>query len=169
MKNLNLVNVQEAQEFKNLIAGGYVAKITVVEDKTDKEYLRVEYDIAEGEFKGYFGELFDRANFWGGNFIKSYKEKALPFFKGFITAVENSNKNYVFDNDETKLVGKLVGIVLGVEEYTGNDGSVKTRLYVSDVRSIDKIKKGDYKIPQKKIIERKDEFITIDTDEDLPF
>jgi hypothetical protein len=152
MKNIDLTNVQEAADFENLTPGGYIAKITVVEDVEAKEYLRIEYDIAEGKFKGYYGELFDRANFWGGRMIRSYKEKALPFLKAFITSVENSNKGYKWDSDEQKLVGKLVGIVLAEEEYTGNDGTTKTRLYVSTTRSIDEIKKGNFKIPEKKTL-----------------
>jgi len=152
MKNIDLTNVQEAADFENLTLGGYIAKITVAEDLEDKQYLRMEYDIAEGKFKGYYGDLFDRANFWGGKMIRSYKEKALPFFKAFITSVENSNKGYKWNSDEQKLVGKLVGIVLAEEEYTGNDGTVKTRLYVSSTRSVDEIKKGNFKIPDKKML-----------------
>jgi hypothetical protein len=152
MKNIDLTNVQEATDFENLTTGGYIARITVAEDVEDKEYLRMEYDIADGKFKGYYGDLFDRLNFWGGRMIRSYKEKALPFFKSFITAVENSNKGYKWDSDEQKLVGKLVGIVLAEEEYTGNDGTIKTRLYVATTRSVDAIKKGDFKVPEKKTL-----------------
>lgn len=68
-------------------------------------------------------------------FVKSYKQKALRFFKGFKTAVEESNRNYTFKNDPQSLVGKFMGVVLGEEEYRANDGSVKTRLYVHEVRS----------------------------------
>lgn len=147
MKNLDLENVEEVQEYKRLVPGGYICRITTVEDVEDKEYLKIEYDIAEGEFKGYFVELYAAKNFWGGKFIKSYKEKALSFFKAFITSVENSNKGYVFDNDEQKLVKKLVGLVLGEEEYQKNDGSIGTRLYVDKPRTVEEIKKGNFTVP----------------------
>src|SRR5690554_4623694 len=103
MKDLNLKEVIEAQEFKRVAPGGYICRITMVEDVTDKEYLLLEYDIAEGEFKDYYCSLYESRGFWGAKFVKSYKEKALPFFKGMITAVERSNKGFKFDNDETKL------------------------------------------------------------------
>ena len=59
MRQVNLENVQEAGEFQRMPSGGYVCKITNVEDvpidpKTGKgDYLKIEYDICEGEFKDY--------------------------------------------------------------------------------------------------------------------
>jgi hypothetical protein len=150
MRDLGLASVQEPTEYKRIGVGGFICKITKVEDVCDKEYLMIEYDIAEGEFKGYYKDLFDSKSFWGGRFVKSYKEKALSFFKGFITAVENSNSNFKFDNDEQKLVGKLVGLVFGEEEYKKNSGSVGTRLYVDKIHSIEKIKKGEFEVPAMK-------------------
>lgn len=91
MKNLNLENVQEAKDFTPVPPDGYICRITSVEDVPDKEYLRVEFDIAEGDFKGNYQTLYENKGFWGGSFVRSYKEKALPFFKSFTTAIENSN------------------------------------------------------------------------------
>lgn len=150
MKNVDLTNVEEAKEYVRLGAGGYICKITSVTDVPAKEYLKIEYDVAQGDMKGYFQDLFDSKKFWGGSFIKSYKETALSFFKAFTTAVENSNPKYKFDNDETKLVGKLVGLVLGEEGYVANDGSSKNRLYVKETRSIDVIKNKQFEVPEYK-------------------
>lgn len=173
MRDIDLTNVQEATEFENLVPGGYIAKITVVHDMEEKEYLKIEYDIAEGKYKGYYGELFDRANFWGGNFIRSYKEKALSFFKAFTTSVEGSNNGFKWTSDETKLVGKFVGLVLGEEEYIGKEGTAKKRLYVSQTRSIDEIKKGNFKVPEPKILPKSEVpsgFVEVTEDlSDLPF
>jgi len=152
MRNLNLENVNEATEYKSVAPGGYICGITKVENVEGKEYLKVEYDIAEGEFKNYYRELFASKNFWGGNFIKSYKEKALPFFKAFITAVQNSNNGFVFNNDEKLLVRKMVGLVLAEEQYQANDGNIKTRLYVAQVHSISKIRSGDFVVPAMKMM-----------------
>lgn len=173
MKNIDLKNVEEATDFVSLAPGGYVCRITAVEDVAEKEYLKIEYDIAEGEFAGHWKKLYDSKNFWGGNFIKSYKEKALPFFKGFITAVENSNPNFIFDNDETKLKGKLIGLTLGEETYTKNDGTEGKRLYVGKPRSAEQIRKGDYSIPAPRGVVKKaqQDFIPLDnlSDDDVPF
>lgn len=51
MKALNGYNEVKAStgEYARLPAGGYVCKITKVEDVAAKEYLRVSFDIYEGE------------------------------------------------------------------------------------------------------------------------
>lgn len=148
MKNVNWDTVQD--EVRQPVPGGYIAKITKVEDKEDKEYLRIEWEFLEGEFKGSNQETFDAFGFWPLAFVKSYKEKALRFFKGFKTCVEVSNKNFVFKNDPQSLVGKYVGVVLGEEEYLSKKGDIKTRLYVAEVRSGKAIREGDYGIPELK-------------------
>lgn len=174
MRDLGLANVQEAQEFKRLTPGAYICKIIAIEDVEEKEYLKVEYDVSEGEFKDYYKDLNEKKNFWGGKLIRSYKEAAKPFFKSFIVAVENSNSGYKFDNDEKKLVGKLVGLVLAEEEYKKQDGTVGTRLYVASTKSVADVKKGGIDIPELKRMagynEDKTSFTAIDNGEDeLPF
>ncbi len=172
MRNIDWNNVEEAKEFEKVTPGGYVCGITAVENVENKEYLRIEYDIAEGEKKNYYRELYKSKGFWGASFIKSYKETALPFFKAFKTAVENSNKGYTFNNDEKTLVRKLVGLVLAEEEYKANDGKIKTRLYVDQVHSIDKIRSGDFTVPELKKLDVKDSPTTPTFDmsgfEDIP-
>ena len=175
MKSIDWSNVEEAKDFERLQPGGYIAKITSVEDLPDKEYLRMEYDIADGDFAGYYQDLYRNRGFWGGSFIRSYKEKALSFFKAFKTAVENSNPGYQFNNDESTLKGTLIGLVLGEEEYKANDGSVKTRLYVDKTRSVKEIKSGNFEVPAKKLLPadqrpRADfSAVDIDASDDLPF
>lgn len=138
-------------------AGGYVARIKTVENVPQREYLRVEYDIAEGEWMGYFADLYERAHFWGGTFYRSYKEKARGLFKGFIVAVEESNNVSIITEDgsidELKLVGNEVGVVLGEEEYIGNDGSLKTHLKVVKTLKTERIRKGDFTVPELKKLE----------------
>ena len=46
MRPIDLNNVQEAQEFKKVKPGGYVCEMTAIEDVPNKEYLRIEFDIA---------------------------------------------------------------------------------------------------------------------------
>lgn len=162
MKNINWNDVQEATERRDLPVGGYVAGICKATDEPAKERLNIEWEVTEGEFKGYWREqtasLIERGKLnpgewaWGGKTIKSYKEKALPFFKGFITAVEQSNPGYKFNNDEKTLRGKLVGVVLREEEYMGNDGNIKTKLVVDRFTSVDKIRSGDYEVRSKKTL-----------------
>ncbi len=145
MKNVNWNDVQD--DIRNPVPGGYAAKITRVEDTEEKEYLKIEWEFADGEFKGVNKEVYDAFGFWPLAFVCSYKEKALRFFKGFKTAVENSNPRYVFNNDPQSLVGKFVGVVLGEEEYLSKKGEVRKRLYVAEKRSGKAIRDGEYDIP----------------------
>ena len=148
MKNINWNEVQD--DVRRPVPGGYAAKITRVEDVEDKEYLRIEWEFADGEFKGVNKETYDAFGFWPLAFVCSYKEKALRFFKAFKTAVECSNPHFVFNNDPQSLVGKFVGVVLGEEEYLNKKNEVKTRLYVAEKRSGKAIRDGDFKIPELK-------------------
>lgn len=156
MRQINWDTVQEASDFPKPEPGGYIVQITAVKDEEYREYLLISYDFAEGELKGYYKDLAKAKGFWGGTFIRSYKEKALPFFKGFKTAVEESNRSYEFRNDPQSLVHKFVGVVLAEEEYKSNDGKIKTRLYVDQVRSIAAIQAGEYAVPPLKKYEPKD-------------
>ena len=147
MKNINWNEVEEAKGFEKLPAGGYVCGITHVEDKPEKEYLYIEFDIAEGEYKNRFRDLYETRGFWGGHFIKSYKEKALGFFKKMLTAFEASNKGFTFNNDEKDLKRKLIGLVIGYEEYIGNDNTVKERITVTDFLPVEDIRAGRFTVP----------------------
>ena len=157
MKKLDMANVQEAGEFTSLPAGKYVCIIRNVEDFTDKEYLKVTYDIAEGEYTGYYDKL--RAEHpdwaWTGAYVKSYKPAALPMFKRFCSAVSKSNGTYVFDagtvnDDERTLIGKRIGLILNSEEYYSNSGDKRTRLYVHTEVPISKLE--DTRMPQPKTL-----------------
>ncbi len=152
MRNVDWNNVKETAD--RPAPGAYIARIVRVEDKEDREYLRIEWDFAEGSYKGDNQATYDRAGFWPIALIRSYKETALGFFKAFKTCVEESNPGYIFDTrDPEGLVGKRFGVILGEEEYIGNDGRKKTRLYVFQTRSVDAIAKGDFTIPALKTLE----------------
>lgn len=181
MKNVNWNDVQD--EIRSPVPGGYAARITRVEDNEEKEYLRIEWEFADGEFKGVNQEIYDAFGFWPLSFVCSYKQKALRFFKGFKTAVEQSNRNYTFDClNPSGLVGKYLGVVLGEEEYLSKKNELKTRLYVAEKRSGKAIRDGDFKIPELKKLDpstaaaapsysapASDFGILDDDDADLPF
>ena len=151
----NWENIEERKEFKNPTAGGYVCAVVKVEDVEDKEYLKIYYDIVEGEFKGYYTNLKNEGVFKDyPNFIASYKKTAESFFKGTITAFEKSNNGYKFNWDEKTLVKKKVGLVLFEEEYQKANGSIGTSLKVDKAHSIQAIKDGDFKVPEKKLLDQ---------------
>ena len=183
MKHIDMTNVKEAGEFDRLPAGAYACVIRNAEDFSQKEYLKITYDIAAGKYAGYYEKLRnDHPDWaWTGAYVKSYKTKALPMFKRFCSAVSKSNGNFVFDGgavnaDERTLIGKKVGLVMQEEEYYGNDGSKKTRLIVARECPIDKL--SSQKIPEAKKLPDEpqsasgvDGFMSIPDgmDEEMPF
>ena len=102
-------------------------------------------------------------------------------FKRMCSAVTKSNKGFIFDGndhcDESTLIGKKVGMILGEEEYIGNDGAKKTKLYVAREVDVADIKAGKFKIPAIKKLEESsdkkqdDDFMNIpeNADEETPF
>jgi hypothetical protein len=108
-------------------------------------------------------------------YYQTVKESDLRYFKGFITAIEQSNTGFKWDWDEKKLVGKLFGGIFGEEEFTGNDGEVKTSVKCRYAASISKIKEG-VKIPEVKKLQNNSAGVNIrqyghevNLDDDIPF
>ena len=153
-------NVNAAGNYPRPVPGGYVIRIESVQNNIAKEKLEIEFDIDGGEFAGYYKDMKTRLGWSSGKFAKSYKQKALPFFRAFIEAVQASNEDTTGlvigdfeDIDETKLVGKSVGVVVGEREYDGGDGLRKKGLdwYNATFVTIDDIIKGNYEVPELRI------------------
>lgn len=157
MKQVNWTEVEETNgDYEKLPSGGYVCQILRVEDITEKEYLKIEFDICDGKYKDYFTQQSGYTNFWGGSFIKSYKDTAIGFFKGMLTAIEKSNSNFSVKDfeksaDERMLIGKHIGLTIGQETYWNSKGEQKSRPYVSQCRDIFAIKEGKFKVPEDKV------------------
>lgn len=149
----NWENIQESTSFKRLTPNGYICKILKVKDHPEKEYLKIYFDIVKGDDKGYFKKQYDgdirKERKWpnAGTFIRSYKDSAASMFKGFINAIEKSNKSYQWNFDEKTLVNKVVGLIIADEQYQNQKGQVRVRNYVAAVRSVETIEKGEYEIP----------------------
>ena len=154
MKALDLTNVQATQggEFARPTAGGYVIGIVSVEDVPEKEYLKISYDIAEGEFKNYYYDMKQRTGYDLPVMYKSYKDKALGFFKAFLDAVTASNPGYTWNNDERTLTRKLVGCVLREEEYRNRDGEIKVSLKPEVFYPAADIREGKFEALPKKTL-----------------
>ena len=168
-------------EFARPGNGGYILEIVNVTDvpynaQTGKgDYLKIDYDIAVGDFKGYYTAQNERfGGKWYANVIKSYKEKALGMFKHFTNCVEESNPGFKWNWQEDKLIGCRFGATLQEEEYLNNEGEVRTKLVVKDIKTVKQIMDGDFKVPTTKKLERTaapvSDFAVIDTStDDLPF
>lgn len=174
MKAIDTTNVQEAGEFKKPGPGAYICTLEKVEDVPEKEYLKITYDIAVGEFAGYYKEM--RENHpewtWAGSYCRSYKEKALGMFKRFCSAVSKSNGNFIFDGgavnaDEKTLAGKKIGLIFQAEEYYGNDGEKKTRLIINREFPVPELE--SQKIPAPKLLKEEPTTATSSNEDYIPF
>lgn len=152
----NMSNIEAAGDFRRPGPGGYIVRIEQVYNDTAKERLELKLEIAEGEFAGFIKETSDRFGFWSARATKSYKTNALPFFRAFIEAVQESNGNPAGlvigdyeDIDENKLPGLIVGVAVGERLYTGNDGAEKKALdwFNANFVPVEKIRSGDFEVP----------------------
>lgn len=155
IKNINWGNVEASTgDFARPTPGGYVIQIIDAEDNAKKEYVAMRYDIcSKGEFTDFYKKRFDASagKYDYPKMFRSYKETARGMFKGFLKALEDSRNKIVadkFNGDEQQFVGMKVGVVLGEEEYIGNDGSTKTRLYVARVISAYDVVDGKFNVPE---------------------
>lgn len=172
-------------EFEILPAGGYkclIKKVVCEKTTNGKEFLKIGFDIAEGEYKDFYQKKFandTRENpKWSGVwtvFTEGYNPGTTnPKFKGLITSTEASNSGFKFDfAKEQELTNKKVGIVFREEEFEGFDGEIKTATKPFYAVSYDKAEES--KIPNKKELAKKGEafedFINSVSNEndDMPF
>lgn len=151
--------VKVSNGYSRLPAGGYIVEIKDVKDVPEKEYLEIYFDIVKGNEKGYFQKQYDndtrKDKKWpnAGILRRSYSDNSVSFFKGFITAVEKSNSGYKWDWKESSLKNKLLGVIIGDEEYLNSNGQKRIRNKVVFVRSTDIIESGDFTVPELKTLD----------------
>lgn len=137
--------------------GIYVCRVLEVDDVEDKQYLKIKFDITQGDFKDYFKKANDAFKEWKNNgyFYRSYKPSAYSFLKNFVTALEKSNDGYSFKKtagDFKEFVGKYFCGVFGEEEipYADEQGNPIVTVKLQSVRSIEAMKEGKITIPELK-------------------
>ena len=148
--NWNEIEAKGMDDFRGLPIGAYECVIMDARvnhnEQSGKDTFKVSVDIASGEFKDYFRKMYENDTRidrkWNNNAVKylSYTGDNIAYFKGFITTVENSNANYKWDWDETKLKGKKVCGVFQYEEYEKQDGTKGIKVRLNKFRSLDKLK-----------------------------
>lgn len=157
----------QKQGSAKLPAGAYVCKIMSVkyEKSTDdrSDLLLLQIDIHEGDYKSFFFKKYEddtsEDKKWKG-MIRVYvptddgSEKddwTKRNFAGWIDAIEKSNPGYLWDWDENKLKGKLIGVVFG-ETGTVIDGRQIT--YTEPRFGVDIVKVRDGSAPKAKFKEK---------------
>ena len=152
----------EAKEggFREPAAGpcilGIVRAVAGNSDKGNPQLI-FDLDIAEGAFKNHYREKGEKFN--GNYYLKHWQGtegNGLPFFKGLIKAIEESNPGFVFDFNEELLSHKLIGANLREEEYIKkSDNSIGTRLKPAYLCSVQSIREGRYKVlPIKRLVHK---------------
>ena len=185
---------QAFTETKQLPRGGYICKIAgakVESGKNGGQYIKIAFDISEGEYKGYFQERYDAKTDedkkWPGVYTLNVPKDdgserdswTKRRFKTFTNALEDSNEGYHFDWDETKFKGKLVGLIFNYREYffNGKNGMTPN---VAQATSVEKIREGNFKIPEDRMLEHTtartgsadvNAFVNVgsSTEEEIPF
>lgn len=176
-------------EVKRLKADGYICVILACKQEqsnSGKKMLVVNFDIAEGDFKGFYMDRYKNAprdnnnpvepKWQGKYYIVLEGEGYEGRLKAFTTSIEESNEGYVWDWDETKLKGKKFGGIFREEEFIYN-GQVLSNAKLWQIRSVKTITDCDFKIPRKKELSEEernslnapfDNYEPV-TDDDLPF
>lgn len=162
---------QSYGDYQTLPKGAYVMEIkgAVVCENSRGQYVKVQCDVAEGEFQGFFGRDYEyqqtKDKKWHCYYLLSVpiddgtKEDGWTKrkFKTFAEALEESNPGYVFDWDEAGFTGLLIGGLFNEREYKKNDGSVGMAINFAQVTSVNKVRTGDYIIPKDKLLKKTSE------------
>lgn len=162
-KPQNWESVQAFSDRQKLPLGAYVCNVlkAAVSHTTYGDMLQIGFDIAEGEYKDFYKSDFN-ANTAQDKKWKGVLRVFLPrddnsekdeitkrTLKGMVTSFEKSNPGYVWNWDETSLVGKQVGILYRNEEWDYNG---RTGWAVRPFRaiSVDSVREGSFTFPPDK-------------------
>lgn len=144
-------------DFEQLPSGGYVCEIKQAEEIQNQRggsRLEISVDIAEGEYKGYFANMYKadtrEDKKWRGKFIvflptDDGTEKdgwAKNRFNNIIGCIEEGNAGYHWDWNERGLRGKKIALVFRREEYAKNDGTTGWTVKPFKCITIDKCREG---------------------------
>lgn len=183
-------------DYERMPAGGYICAIQAVRASgvdgygrmvdyvNDKQYVKLIWDIIEGDFAGKYSDDYwsEPERDYGHQFFMSWKN--LGALKNTITCLEESNPGFdamaALEADQWGLfVGKQMGLVIGEEEYRANDGSIKRRYTLPRIKSVQDIRDGKFRVPALKKLEEGGEVVSktdngggADTnpyDSDVPF
>jgi hypothetical protein len=163
LKDWEETEAKEFGEFEVLELGGHEVVIKGASlyksEQSGNTSLKVEVDIADNDKQAsYFQKQYDNNTNddkkWPAGAVRylSLKKENLGYTKGFITALENSNKGFKFSTSKgwEQLKNLKCAGVFGLEEYLDNEGNKKTVTKLQNFRSLDKL--SEIKIPKVKLL-----------------
>lgn len=151
--------VYEGQGGPRLTPGGHVCVVKrayMDQSRSGRDMLVVDIDIDEGsELDGYYQARYERnrkqygasARWPGKHYLLICNNDGTTSgrFKGFITALEDSNGGYDFrrtNGDEKAMKGLHVGICFGEKEYEGSDGAIRVSVKPVYATSVSRVRDG---------------------------
>lgn len=161
--------------YEQLPVGGYVLRIMKVSEGVNewlhREVLRIEFDIAEGDYSGFFAKQWrndTRDNKkWSGThelFIpiegtSRYYDSEVRAMNNFFGVCEASNPNFhvnptaIQHGDYGAFKGFLIGGIFREEEYRKKDsGGIGSNINLYRIVTPETIRTDDYTIPEKKAV-----------------
>lgn len=176
----------DGNSIPQLPLGGHVCRVhsaRTEKTRNNADMLVIEFDVYEdGEFNRYYNRRFEAAKAyrpdakWPGVFRANLLTRdgaTNGYFKGFITALEQSNTGYSFKatgGNEAAMRGLYVGFVFGERDFRASDKTIKTVVEPFYAASVAKVREG-VPIPAKKVLRDATPaqgFNPVD-DDDLPF
>lgn len=133
--------VKASDEFERLPNGAYQCTIINVEDVAGSQYLKINFDICDGEYLQFASTTYEAFGFWVLTAIRSYKPEYASMFKAFTNAVEKSNDDYTWDWNEDGLEGRDFGAVIVTEHYLKDNGDEGLRYKVKNVFGLNDFEK----------------------------
>ena len=143
--------------FEQLPKGAYVIKITGAKEETwpsGDSVLRIAFDIAEGEYKGFYQRQFDANTSadrkWPIDAVfnlniptDSSEDYVWTNWNTFFADLEDSNAGFKFTGDLKKLKGKIVGgLFHNKQTVSKKDGRVFDHIVMKWTRPADDIRSG---------------------------
>ena len=163
MKKYDNVKIERAYDgFEPVPVGAYIGEI--INAKEEDGRLVIAFDIAEGEYKGYYNNAYKsdtrEDKRWKGVFNvwlpkedgSQQDEWTRRRLGNTLYAIEDSNKGYHWSWDEKTLKGKKIGLNFRMEQYIGNDGQVHETTKCGAFVSVDDVRNGKVKEMKPKLV-----------------
>lgn len=155
---------KEFGEFETLELGGHEIVILDAREHTSEfsgnTSLKISVDIAgddkqAGFFKKQYDEDTRQDKKWPNGAVKylSLKDEQIGYLKGFITALENSNPNFIFNTNGTweQLKGLKCAAQFGLEQYEKQDGTTGFATRLNQFRSLSKL--SEIEVPKVRFLD----------------
>lgn len=188
---------QYGSNSNRLPVGGYVCNILNVEEKPTQSgsmMVVVSYDIAEGEYAGFFRKRYEadkKDNPYGAKwrgtytlFVCNKDGSTNGWFKGFMTNWEKSNNRPLNKNaDYSQMKNTQIGLIVREEEFESQSGAIMTTTRACNSLPVEAVRLGKFELPQKRTLQSNNsstatssnvtassfETTVVDDDSDLPF